>query len=64
MLDEDVEALCQMSLCFLEAVELLREADDMWAFSLSNLTRSTWDCEWNVKRIEFLKRAADVCLMP
>ena len=36
-------------------VALLREAQDMWAFSGANATRGHYDCEWNKKREELLK---------
>ena len=38
--------------------KLMADADDMWAFSVANPTRSTWDMEWNQKRLKLLGRKA------
>ena len=40
-----------------DLLALLREADDMWAFSAANETRGHWDCQWNERRLDLLKEA-------
>jgi len=43
------------------AVNLLRLADDMWAFSHANQTRGVWDMKWNAKRVKLLQEIDDGC---
>lgn len=40
-------------------VKLLKEADDMWAFSSANQTRGHYDVAWNQRRIELLEQLGE-----
>lgn len=45
-------------------VMLLREAEDMWAFSRANETRGQYDIEWNAKREALLKEFGEPTTAP